>query len=78
MEVCNVKVAFIRPLGFDNLKEWCESEENVYLGRKGVVFIKKDDGTKERYPKQDSKWCNPFKVGKGGKGLKREEAVEKH
>ena len=41
-----MKVVFVRPLGFDNLKEWCESEENVYLGRKGVVFIKKDDGTK--------------------------------
>jgi hypothetical protein len=77
-EVCNVKVAFIRPLGFDNLKEWCENDKNVYIGRKGIVFIKNKDGGKERYPKQDSKWCNPFKVGKQGKGLTREEAIENY
>ena len=39
------------------LKEWNENEDNIYIGRKGIVFI-----NKERYPKKDSKWSNPFKV----------------
>lgn len=54
--VVNVKVLNIRP-EYQNLKEWCEDENNVYIGRKGVIFI---DG--ERYPKTDSIWANPFKI----------------
>ena len=61
--VTNVKVRFIRPQ-YDNLKEWMEDENNVYIGRRGIVFIKTADDKKERYPKLDSKWCNPFKIGK--------------
>lgn len=53
--VC-VKVAFIRPK-YKNLKEWCKDNSNVYIGRKGVVFV---DGS--RYPKKDSIWANPFKI----------------
>ena len=56
----NVKVKYIRP-EYNNLKEWCEDEKNEYIGRKGIVFI-----NKERYPKNDSIWANPFKVGKDG------------
>lgn len=56
--VVNVKVAHIRPR-YQNLKEWCENPNNVYIGRKGIVFI-----NKERYPKQDSIWANPFKIDK--------------
>ena len=61
-KVCNVKVAYIRPK-FKNLKEWCENENNIYIARKGIVFIKEGD-KKERYPKQSSKWANPFKINK--------------
>lgn len=53
----NVRVAYIRPEGYDNLKEWCKNKNNVYIGRKGVVII---DG--KRYPPNDSKWCNPYKI----------------
>ena len=55
--VCNVKVKYIRPQ-YQNLKEWCDDPQNVYIGRKGIVFI-----NAERYPKVDSIWANPFKVG---------------
>ncbi|KAG0042963.1 hypothetical protein BGZ83_011989, partial [Gryganskiella cystojenkinii] len=55
-EVVNVKVAFIRPK-YKNLKEWMDDPNNIYIGRRGVVFV---DG--ERYPKQDSPWANPFKI----------------
>ena len=34
----NCKVKFIRPQ-YKNLKEWVENENNVYIGRAGVVFI---------------------------------------
>lgn len=52
----NVKVANIRP-EYDNLKEWMNDKDHVYIGRIGVVFI---DG--QRYPPQDSIWANPFKI----------------
>lgn len=54
--VTNVKVKYIRPK-YDNLKEWRKDPENVYIGRKGIVFI---NGV--RYPKKDSIWHNPFKI----------------
>jgi hypothetical protein len=64
--VVNVKVGHIRP-GHDNLQEWCEDPKNVYIGRKGIVFIADENGDKERFPKQDSIWANPFKIpAKGG------------
>lgn len=75
MAVVNCKVKFIRP-EYDNLKEWMEDNNNVYIGRKGVVFIKdKITEKKERFPKESSKFCNPFKVGKDGT---REEVIEKY
>ena len=60
----NCKVAFIRP-EFRNLKEWCEDPRNVYIARRGVVFVKEGD-RKFRYPERDSLFANPFKVGKNG------------
>lgn len=42
---------------YDNLREWMGDPCNVYVGRRGVVFI---DG--KRFPEQDSPFCNPYKV----------------
>lgn len=39
--VCNCKVEFIRKKGYDNLAQWCQDSNNVYIGRKGIVFITK-------------------------------------
>lgn len=58
--VCNVKVSFIRPK-YLNLKEWMLDSNNIYIGRKGIVFI-----DNQRFPKHDSLWNNPFKIGKDG------------
>jgi hypothetical protein len=55
-KVINVKVANIRPK-YKNLAEWCDDPDNVYIGRRGVVFI-----DKVRYPPTDSIWANPFKI----------------
>lgn len=66
MEVVNVKVKYIRP-NYHNLKEWMGDENNVYIGRGGIVFI---DG--KRYPPSSSKWANPYKL----KDKSREECLK--
>ena len=57
--VC-VKVGDIRPQ-YNNLEEWMSNPNNVYIGRKGVVFVQ-NHLKKYRYPKEDSVWANPFKI----------------
>jgi len=63
-KVVNVKVGHIRP-EYQNLKEWVnDTDKNVYIARKGIVFVPKDNNPdeKERFPKKDSIFHNPFKV----------------
>lgn len=74
--VVNVKVKYIRPK-YNDLKEWVEdSENNVYIGRKGIVFVEdKETGKKSRYPKEDSLWANPYKIDKN---TSREQVIEKY
>jgi hypothetical protein len=67
--VVNVKVAHIRPQ-YNNLKEWMDDKNNVYIGRGGIVFI--DD---VRFPKYDSFWGNPYKRGRDGN---IDEVLEKY
>eukprot|EP01032_Pedospumella_encystans_P016710 gene16710-19058_t len=58
--VCNVKVKYLRP-EYKDLKDWTNGSDNVYIGRAGVVFV-----NGERFPKKQSIWANPFKVGRDG------------
>ena len=58
MSVVNCKVSYIRPK-YTNLQEWCKDDNNVYIGRMGIVFI-----NGERYPRKASKFANPYKIGK--------------
>ncbi len=69
MSVVNVKVANIRPK-YDNLKEWMDDTNNIYVGRGGVVFI---DG--KRFPPQASEFSNPYKIGEHGT---RDEVISKY
>jgi hypothetical protein len=69
MSVVNCKVKYIRPK-YKNLKEWTEDNNNVYIGRAGVVFI-----DSIRFPKTASPFANPFKVGKDGS---RSQVLEKY
>lgn len=73
-KVICVKVANLRP-NYQNLKEWIEaSDDHVYIGRPGIVFVADEDGKKARYPPSSlCKWQNPFRVGKE---TTREEAIE--
>lgn len=72
--VC-VKVTNIRPK-YTDLKEWSEDSDNVYIGRKGIVFIKNEDRSQERFPKKDSYYANPFKLNKNKDNL--EEVLEEY
>ena len=67
-KVVNCKVAYIRPEYYD-LKEWSEDPSNIYIARAGIVFVKNEYGKKERYPKKDSIFANPFKVKKNNNGI---------
>ena len=71
--VVNVKVAYIRPT-YSNLKEWIKDENNVYIGRKGIVFIE-EDGKKQRFPKYDSMFANIYKINKNND---REDVLKKY
>lgn len=68
-KVVNVKVSNIRPQ-YENLAKWMADPNNVYMGRKGVVFI---DGV--RFPPNDSIWANPFKIDDNNT---REQVIEKY
>ena len=58
--VVNCKVQYIRP-EYNNLQEWCNDTNNIYIGRKGIVFIE-ENGIKQRFPKNNSVLCNPYKI----------------
>ena len=69
--VC-VKVGKIRPR-YNDLQKWMEDPNNVYIARKGVVFITDDEtGKKARFPKVDSVFANPYTV----KAYGLEKAIE--
>jgi hypothetical protein len=56
-QVVSVRVSDIKPK-YNNLSEWIKNkDENVYIGRKGVIFI---NGV--RFPLYDSLWANPYKI----------------
>jgi hypothetical protein len=47
-----------------------KDKKNVYIGRKGVVFI-----DKKRFPENSSNFANPYKIGQDGT---REEVLVKY
>jgi len=57
-----------------NLKKWLENEDNLYLGRKGRIWITDYENNKEKelFHFQDSIWRNNFTVKEYG----REECLE--
>jgi len=67
--VCNVKVAYIRPK-YSDLRAWMADPNNVYIGRRGIVFI-----NNVRFPPNDSIWANPYKVSAA---MTREMAIAQY
>ena len=70
MSVVNCKVKYIRQNGYDNLEEWMKDNNNIYIGRKGIVFI-----NKQRFPSESSPFCNIYKIGIDGD---RDEVIQKY
>ena len=68
-QVVCVKVKYLKPK-YNNLKEWMDDPNNVYIARKGIVFV-----DNERFPKVDSIWANPFKINEN---TSRIEAIEQY
>jgi uncharacterized protein YabN with tetrapyrrole methylase and pyrophosphatase domain len=61
-KVC-IKVSNLRKIGYNNLREWMADDRNVYVGRRGRVFIHRKDGIKTVYVYPQSIWHNPYKSG---------------
>jgi Domain of unknown function (DUF4326) len=69
--VC-VKTSCIRPK-YDNLREWIEDPDNVYIGRKGFVMI-----DRKRFFYKGSIWANPFKLSSEIKDTNIENVIDKY
>jgi hypothetical protein len=54
--VVNVKVKYLRPR-YQNLADWMNDPNNVYIGRRGIVFV-----DNKRFPPADSLWANPYRL----------------
>jgi exodeoxyribonuclease-3 len=54
--VCT-KVSNLRKEGYENFKEWLKDDNNIYVGRRGRMFV-----NKEIFHFTGSKWSNPYKV----------------
>lgn len=54
-----IKVSNLRKIGYNNLREWMENKDNIYVGRYGRIFI-----DKEFFHYKQSIWANPFKITK--------------
>lgn len=65
-KVVSVKVAELRKIGISSFEEWAKNPDHVYIARNMSFYV---PGTFQ------SKWHNPFKVGKCGTV---EEVVEKY
>ncbi len=70
--VVDVHANCIQPR-YRDLKVWMSDSNNVYIGRRGIVFI-----DKIRFPPSDSKFANPFKVGTNGKDGTLQEVISKY
>lgn len=53
MKVVNVKVKYLRPRGYNNIREWLKNPKHLYIGRANAYV-----GV------ESSKWKNPFSTKK--------------
>lgn len=60
----SVKVASLRKAGYEDFEKWLEDPENVYVGRRGRIFIHGSNGSKRIFHFPGSKWQNPIVVSK--------------
>ena len=56
-QVINVRAYNLRKIGYQNISQWMDDPNNVYIGRGGFINI----GSK-RFGYKSSIWANPFKI----------------
>ncbi|CAE7365568.1 hypothetical protein AK812_SmicGene39128 [Symbiodinium microadriaticum] len=70
----SVKVAELRSAGYVDFETWLKGSRNVYVGRRGRIFIH-NDGGKRIFHYPGSKWQNPYAVGAS---FSRQDACSKY
>jgi hypothetical protein len=59
-----IKVDNLRKHGYSDLEEWMNTPGNIYVGRRGRIFITYPDKSRKVFVYEGSKWGNPYKVDK--------------
>jgi len=62
-KVINIKKANLKKLGYDDLEDWLQKDNHIYIGRNMTFYV---PGAVK------SKWANPFSVNQYG----REECLK--
>jgi hypothetical protein len=57
-KVINIKKANLKKIGYDDLEDWLQDENHIYIGRNMTFYV--PGATK-------SKWANPFSVKEYGR-----------
>lgn len=60
--IINVHIKDLKNLYNDNtmnLYKWMQNDNHLYIGRKGIIIYEN-----KRFPNENSKWANPFKISK--------------
>lgn len=76
--VC-IKVSNLRKNAYKDLEDWISDADNLYVGRRGRIFITNPE-TKEKkiFHYKESKWANPYKVGKKTGEYSLEESLKNY
>jgi hypothetical protein len=61
-----IKIDNLRKHGYTDLRDWMSKDNNVYVGRRGRVFITQPDKSKEIFVYSGSKFANIYKIDKDG------------
>jgi hypothetical protein len=61
-----IKIDNLRKHGYTDLRDWMSKDNNVYVGRRGRVFITQPDKSKEIFTYSGNKFANIYKVDKDG------------
>ena len=69
-----LKINELRKAGYDHLEHWLQTPGNVYVGRRGRLFIT-EDGEKRVFHYPESRWKNPYPVEKG---MSLEDSLKKY
>lgn len=58
----SVKISELRKNGYNNIEDWINTKGNIYVGRKGRLFIHDGKGGKRYYTYPQSKFHRPTRI----------------